>query len=70
MDILTIVLICVIIFQEGVRIFDKRETVRRERELLNRIMTRDYAQYAQVEGRQVFMPVEEEDSEEEGVAPV
>ena len=70
MDILIILLICIIVFQEGVRLFDKRETVRRERELLNRIMTKDYAQYAQVEGRQIFTSVEEDAFEEEGVPPL
>jgi len=47
MEITIIVLIGVIIYQAIDRQLDKREAVKRERELLNRLMARDYAQYVQ-----------------------
>ena len=48
MQIAIWVLIGVIIYQGVIHQLDKKEAVRRESELLNRIMARDYAQYGQV----------------------
>jgi len=49
MEITIAVLIGIIIYQVVISQLDKREAVRREKELLNRVMSRDYAQYAQVD---------------------
>ena len=70
MNIAVIVLIVVIIYQGVIHQLDKREAVRRESELLNRIMARDYAQYAQAKITEKFYDKEPENEEREYGIPV
>ena len=68
MEIAIAVLVGIVIFQGVISQLDKREAVRRERELLNRVMSRDYAQYAPVEALKNFDIEDEGEPEEIGVS--
>jgi uncharacterized membrane protein len=46
MEVAIAVLICIIIYQGVMFVMERKESVRRENELLNRLMARDYEQYA------------------------
>jgi len=63
------VLIGVIIYQGIINWIERREAKNREKELLNRIMARDYTQYTQTEAwqRVQIAPAEDEELYEEGV---
>jgi len=65
MQIAIAVLIGVIIYQAIDRQLDKREAVKREKELLDRVMARDYAQLAQVKLTEKFYDKEPEAVHEE-----
>ena len=58
------VLTAVIIFQAVVNRLERKEAIRRENDLLNRVMARDYGQYAQVELAKDIPPQPEFEVEE------
>jgi len=58
------VLTAVIIFQAVVNRLERKEAIRRENDLLNRVMARDYGQYAQVELAKDIQPQPEFEVEE------
>ena len=51
MEVAIAVLIGIIIYQGVIHQLDKREAVRRESELLNRIMAKSYEEYVMAEAR-------------------
>ena len=65
MEIAIVVLIGVIIYQGIIHQLDKMEAVKREKELLDRVMARDYAQFAQVKLTEKFYDKESEAVPEE-----
>lgn len=67
MEVAIAVLIGVIIYQGVIHQLDKREAVRREGDLLNRVMARDYGQYAQAKITEKYYDKEPVTQEEMGV---
>ena len=66
MEIAIVVLIGILLYQGFIGWLDRREAKQRESELLNRLMARDYAQYAQAKITEKFYdkePVEGEQRE-------
>lgn len=69
--LIAVILICVIVYQ-GVFIYMmKKDSDAREKDLLNRLMTRNYVEYAQVEKlMQPLSPAEIAAAQEERGIPV
>jgi len=65
MNTLVAVLIGVIIYQGIIHQLDKMEAVKREKELLDRVMSKDYAQFAQVKLTEKYYDKEPEAVQEE-----
>ena len=70
MEIAIVVLIGMLLYQGFLGWLDRKEAKQREGELLNRLMARDYAQYAQAKITEKFYDKEPEKEEREYGIPV